>query len=125
MAEVRFVARHAHGFPSVLHFVDGQIADIQLIEHRVEDGPARTIALWRERVAQQLNAPSEPDTNAPAPTPAKAKDKTHRKQPSNESRTGQGRVSGSSSSGKGKQKSLDSGYQRTEVAFFSILAVLR
>ncbi|KAI0688719.1 hypothetical protein BC835DRAFT_290242 [Cytidiella melzeri] len=89
---------------------------VELVEHRVvEDGPERTISLWREQVAESTSMEDLRKSSQEA---------APRRICSNDSHTGRhvsnrsgGRSSGSGSAGHGKNTSKDSGadgYERTE-----------
>ncbi|KAI0086970.1 hypothetical protein BDY19DRAFT_319308 [Irpex rosettiformis] len=95
--------------------VSSQNARAELVEHRVvEDGPKRTISLWREQVAASTSKEDLPSTEQPVP----------RSEPLQESHTGRyvsnrngGPSSGSGSAGPGNgasKRSGTDGYERTE-----------
>lgn len=102
--------------------------NVELVEHRVvEDGPKRTITLWREQVAASgslEDIPSSVQQPVPRTTPSNESQLSphYISNRSREQSTGSGR-SGSAGHGKGTSKESGAGgadgYQRTEVSFLT------
>ena len=99
-----------------------QNGNMELVEHRVvEDGPKRTISLWREQVA--ASTPTEDllsSDQSAVRTPPSQESRSNRYVPPNK---GGGQSSGSGSAGPGKSASKGSGadgYERTEVSPYDI-----
>ncbi|KAI0344435.1 hypothetical protein BDW22DRAFT_1047773 [Trametopsis cervina] len=85
--------------------VSGMRPNVELVEHRVvEDGPHKTITLWRERVAESTSMEEAPPRKAPSNEPQADRHACRRS------------AGASSGSGSGKQSKQSGGgaYERTE-----------